>query len=1493
MTDWEAMLGALEDISRDRTLEGARALRDRLEVLAGVYAPQAATLDQATIRREVHTLIAADAGRTDSAWTALRRLERTARATVRTTIGETSDWAGIHLARQDITDSLRAHLHEHAVLLIHGASGAGKSALTLAAVDAEASGSEGEFEAVYLNLRQLPESGLNLDAALGAPLAELLMRISAPRRLLVIDGADYLLEATKTAFASLIGAAREADVRLAIVATGDSLEAIKAEFGPGVDVSPFPVTGLNNADLDEVTASDPLLRRLFLTQRSRELFRRPVIADLLVRAQASAAAITEVDAMAQVWATLVRRNEQKDHETPDSRDYALRLLAENALSFIDDEELLRRIDFRAIDALRRDGILAPPSGVPWQRIPQFFHEQLRLYAVSQVLLSNADPVAELLTASAPRWALPAARLAAQYLLAASDSFENPLAGRFQRLQSTFDQIPEAGYGERWSDVPAEAALPLPSSENVLGAAWKSLVSDNCAGLKRIFRLLKQRHFIGAIIDRPVAESIVSGLLENGWPQEVNEEATQLICLWLQALVVEGAGAGHPLRTRIRNGIADRVATADAEEETSARAAAEVLAARTPEQSAEDEARRRRFPRLSGPVGFERRRQEKPRRYQPRQLTDKTVVQQLGLLGPDLGESGEVLLRRIAEHDPWRLEPAVETPLAGRAIASFSPKLLTELAEAYYIEDVHPEDDDFGWGGHEEGVRDHDRSVATAPFSSPHYGPFLDIFRKDFRGGVAFLARLLNHAALCRVKRFRSWQNSTESVDTNSITLSISGRPHRYVGDSNVWLWYRGGGVGPYPCMSALQALEVVTDQLISADVPVSRLVELLMVDCDNLAMPAFVVGMLVRHINADSSLLDPYLSEPEVWQLEFGRTVQEGTGMLARQDTAIGANRRRWTFREAGMALAVAAEPVRAAELDAVAAVLEQRARTQLGLAAGEQPDMGGARYLASVTAWASNLRRDSLRVTRTDEGAYIEGVVPDDVAEILEPGRDESHLVSEAYRLTNRYDFGRHSLAGPLPIDLNELHADVDVARQILATENFDSAVGFQACAAVASSVIERGYLSDSDPAFGDLVWAAELLLEIAALYAGQPESEAFHFSYFVHDPDVPASRAVALLLLPNAVELVRRLRQADGEPYGQVVSANRWAATHASLDDRLTWSRSLDRVWDADPVDLPVVGNSHEFVLHLIETSIRGCLIGDWDDERLRRQSRSLVGPLIEELSTADADGIIAERLLPAIRALQNAPGAGALGGRARMLLQVLLTTYMRVRQQEEHGPQHGATDMLIVVRALLVIHGQHPDAILRQLEGIMDRSDLLDEFMDGICAVAEESPALGRTAAAVWPSLLERAMNLIDVGHVPVGRGLLATRGVAALIPNPAYGSNFLLREMQGAPIAWIPFNALAPLVSRWVTFAGGDGRFADQLVMFVRLAGVDEQVELGLPWLEELIRVDPIAVARRSYLLPEWLKEIRLAAGPTVWKSNWQRIVDVLLVAGDDRVADLAD
>ncbi len=243
----------------------------------------------------------------------------------------------------------------------------------------------------------------------------------------------------------------------------------------------------------------------------------------------------------------------------------------------------------------------------------------------------------------------------------------------------------------------------------------------------------------------------------------------------------------------------------------------------------------------------------------------------------MGSEGEALLRRVADRDPYRLAPALESTLAGVAIAQFNPELLVDLTEAYYI-DRRPRHSDLI---HDYGIRSHD-FAGFGPLAGYYLGPFLTLFRADFIDGVGCLNRMLNHAARIRVK-FMGRHDPTDTTDGLSLELNLTGSPRLYIGDAHVWLWYRGTGVGPYPCMSALQALEVVGDELIERGrLTPDMLAQFLLADCENLAMPALVYGMLVRHLGRGTAAIDPFLAEPAVWHLEFNRVTSEHSRLAAR-----------------------------------------------------------------------------------------------------------------------------------------------------------------------------------------------------------------------------------------------------------------------------------------------------------------------------------------------------------------------------------------------------------------------------------------------------------------------------------------------------------------------------------------------------------------------------------------------------------------------------------
>lgn len=245
----------------------------------------------------------------------------------------------------------------------------------------------------------------------------------------------------------------------------------------------------------------------------------------------------------------------------------------------------------------------------------------------------------------------------------------------------------------------------------------------------------------------------------------------------------------------------------------------------------------------------------------------------------------------------------------------------------------------------------------------YFGPFFRLLNIRPLETIALINRMLDHAAAVRVGHHDPWQSPqapNSPLPGLDLDLPSAGTCH-CVGDNHVWYWYRGSSVGPYPCMSALLAVERFADHLVDTlGLPLGQVIEMLLRDCNNLAMPGLVVGLLVRHLERVGNLLDPWLTRPEVWRLEFARAVVEGQLHVQGPDAPdlVGRDRRAFSLRDAAAHMTLRAmvngDQGRLAGLAAVADELVRRARSLL---AGNP---GGSEELAAVEGWAASLRPES-----------------------------------------------------------------------------------------------------------------------------------------------------------------------------------------------------------------------------------------------------------------------------------------------------------------------------------------------------------------------------------------------------------------------------------------------------------------------------------------------------------------------------------------------------
>jgi hypothetical protein len=227
-------------------------------------------------------------------------------------------------------------------------------------------------------------------------------------------------------------------------------------------------------------------------------------------------------------------------------------------------------------------------------------------------------------------------------------------------------------------------------------------------------------------------------------------------------------------------------------------------------------------------------------------------------------------------------------------------------------------------------------------------------------------------------------------------------------------------------------------------------------------------------------------------------------------------------------------------------------------------------------------------------------------------------------------------------------------------------------------------------------------------------------------------------------------------------------------------------------------------------------------------------------------------------------------------------------------EHGYHHSSDDAGVAARAVLDVAASGDTSMLfDQIDGYADDPRLLSEFLRALVAAGEESETRADAARQVWPLVLDHIVELVASGTCPTDDYHFGWAPLAAAIPTPSYESGYLHREYEEEPILWADPVALAPHIERWLPHAAGHHEPLDALAHLLYQLHPDRQAELGLPWMEQLVIADPANIANHSFLLPEWLERVQPFTHSQPLRAAWHRIVDALTVAGDDRIAALAD
>lgn len=1437
LSDRTGAVERLQAVTRDGTPASADALFSRLIELAGRYAPSGAQVTESSLRRDLSGLPLARSSSFVKAWRILDFLASSLRDHTRSSLEGPSGSLRLERrkARADLADRMAQTAATGGALVVDGEPQVGKSALTLRACELlEAS----ERAVVSLSLRDLPRTILELDGLLGAAPVDVFAGLATGAgRLLLVDGAEAALEGRDGMLRDLAAAAFRSGMGVAAVTRRDALDEVRrilaeARRGAGGEggLDRYEVPALAASEVQEIAAWFPALARLASEPRAGFLVTRPGLVDLILREGAYAdlpeGPLSEADVFAVVWHAWVRRREvhTPGGPSPDARERALLSMARGLLM---PEAPEVPPDADALPSLRSDGLLLPRGAQSaWVSGDRFGSDLYRDLAVTRLLVVDGWSVLE--RAGAPRGALRAARTACQAHLALPGT-DSELARA--RLQATFDNLAER-HGERWAEVPWEALLTLGAAREALGRVWPALLQDEQAGLRALLQLALRRFselgFGDPAVLEPLVELACFGDRGPNRPArhvqgDVGRLVREALLSWMRGLVRSEAGP-QPLRQRVRDWLL----------------AMEVEA------------------------------------------YDKFLIEALALLGPDLDKRAEDFLRNVALHHSAYLAPAVEEDAPILALSAHQPDLLIALAEAYYVE---PADRGaYGWTSAllHGGIRSHHRAGAAAPLAGWYLGPFYRLLNVRPVETLAMINRLLDHAAHVRAvpdedPEFGEQPSSSVPCGIDLPWLS----PRRFVGDAQVWLWYRRSSVGPYPCMSALLAVERFADHLVdNLDIQIAKVAWLLLKDCHNLAMPALVVGLLVRHLDKAGALLDRWLAQPEIWDLECQRVSEEGLLHVQGPDPPdlVGRDRRRYTFRDVAaemtMKAILAKDEARLETLRQVADELLRNAR-KATLDEASSPE-----EVATIQGWAALFRRENYRLYQDDHGRLVmEYTHPEDVAAALAASRKSLERDGEASRLLVTYACTEDRVA-----PVATLLADLAVARDLLA-HPADEAPNHpvDAAASVAAAGIVAHARGDASVPGEDLRWAAEVLVQAALQPRVTPR--CLEASRYPMGADRSAAAALPSLLLP--------VFDGIGLDWGRVVEALRRCATSLFDEVRAAFAPGLKPVWEASCGVVPGLGLCrHRVAWEVVNAGLQDCRLEPWGPGGQRCVSAPLDGPFEVTLPAVSTESLLVNRLThPLVSAAKAARAGNCIAEEARRLLEVLFEAHRRGSEHwaEEGYAEHFNRYRSRVARVLAETAAAGDGGPLSDyVRAFASNPEALRQLLHDLAVLFTYDEAMRPDLPGVWRLVMQTALDAWEAGADLPPSGSCLDDALAGLVPKPTYdpGDRDFEATRTRARQGWATPEQIGDLVARWIPLARRSPDALDSFVGFAECASPAWQVTTGLEWTEALIDGAFSEVARRCWLLAEWLERLRgsgrLDAEGT---KRWHRIVDGLAASGD--------
>lgn len=170
-----------------------------------------------------------------------------------------------------------------------------------------------------------------------------------------------------------------------------------------------------------------------------------------------------------------------------------------------------------------------------------------------------------------------------------------------------------------------------------------------------------------------------------------------------------------------------------------------------------------------------------------------------------------------------------------------------------------------------GISDNLSFIPPAPVQ----GPFLYLLLNNEDEGLRLVQTLANAAS----EKWREYEQRKEfdrpALTPIPVTINLPSGPREFWGDTQIYCWFRGTTVGPYPVISALMALEEWVERQIEAGRDIEALFEKVLLGSNSVAVLGICLSMALAYPEKCLKVALPIASSADIWEMDISRLAYE------------------------------------------------------------------------------------------------------------------------------------------------------------------------------------------------------------------------------------------------------------------------------------------------------------------------------------------------------------------------------------------------------------------------------------------------------------------------------------------------------------------------------------------------------------------------------------------------------------------------------------------